>query len=195
MFKRIHLITMAYFIGCGAQLANAGLIEFWDNTPAWLGATGKHTFIDFNGFSAGTPVTSQFPGMTVTSFSFIQYAEGYNDWWGLSSPNGVKIEFDTPIHALAVDHLGVVQFTLLYKGEVVTTSSEFNYAVPGGPFFSGFISDAPFDEIYMFKPQPPFSNNNIALDNLYWGMPIPAPGTLPLLGVALFPTRRRRRFP
>jgi hypothetical protein len=165
---------------------------FWGTPAAWQTAVGPYHVIDFTGFAKWTPITDQYAGqgITFTNPVWIHHAGFYSDGEGLLGTDGVRFELDTPHHAVGVDFVGVVAFALYYKGGFVGgfeyVSSQF------GPF-TGIVSDIPFDEVYLYKPNPPFENTNIAIDTLYWGMPIPAPGAIGLLAIGALTFRSRRR--
>jgi hypothetical protein len=146
-------------------------IWFWNDPTAWTSAVGEHHLIDFVGLPVGTPVTTQFQsmGVTFTNFVFIHDSAGFSDGFGLSGNNGIRLQLDRPHHAIGVDHLGVITFALYHNGVLVGVSDTFWYG-PAGAHLTGVISEQPFDEVYMFKPQPPHSSNIIGIDNVYWGM-------------------------
>ncbi len=190
MFQIRTYVFITLALAALTTAAHADLVEFWEDSAGWHSAVAQHESVDFTQFPPGTQITDQFDGFTVANLTFIHNAASFVDGHGLTGSDGILLQFDTPQHAIAVDHLGVVQFSLYFEGTLVATSNVFSYAPPS-PFFSGVISDVAFDEVYMFKPQPPFNNNVISIDTLYWGT-IPGPGALALLGVAFLQTTRRR---
>ncbi len=185
-------LVMILAVAALSTTVQAGLVEFWNDAEGWHSAVGHHESVDFTQFPPGTQITDQFDGFTVDNLTFIHNSASFSDGHGLRGRDGILLQFDTPQHALAVEHLGVVRFTLYLKSELVGTTTGFSYpGVPGPVYFSGVTSGVPFDEVYMFRPMPPFPSNVISIDTLYWGT-IPAPGALALLGIAFLQTRRRR---
>lgn len=173
--------------------AAADVVEFTD-ANAWQDAVGQVTTIDFTGLPDTTPITDQYSdsGITVDEPAFIfgPTLAAQNDKWGLHGPAGLRLYFDSPQNWVAIDHPGVAQFELYSEGELVHTSSLFFHGGLGN--FSGLVSDTSFDEVYIFKPDPPY-NNNVFIDDLHWGT-VPAPGALSLLFIASVLRTRHRRM-
>jgi hypothetical protein len=174
-----------------ASGARADVAEF-TSAQAWQGAVEEnYSTIDFTGFPDGTAISNQYSnlGVTFSGLAFIfASAAAVNDNWGLFGPAGLRFTLDTPQHSVAVDYSGAVQFQLFNDGQLLHTSTFFQ---PGGlGNFAGLISDASFDEVYLFRP---FPVNQVFIDDLHWSTSIPAPGALAFVALGALGMPRRRR--
>lgn len=189
MHTRLMVVISVTLI---APLSRAEVVEYTD-AQAWHDATGgQYSTIDFTGFADGTSINNQYQdlGITFTPPTFIFESAGFvNDGWGLHGPAGVRFDFDSPQNWVAIHHPGTAQFRLYNQGELIYTSSYFFHGGLGN--FAGLASTIPFDEVYIFRPPP--NANQVFIDDLHWGAPVPVPSALALLGITGLLTRSRRR--
>ncbi len=188
MRTKIGGLTAAVCVVGMAATAQAGVLEFGDKDE-WFADVGPVTTIDFTGFENGVFITDQFEELGVLftdgddniAFSCPSLP---NDCWGLDGNEGIHLAFLTPQRWIAVDFPGIVQFELYSEGQLIYTSSLFGAGVG---LFAGLVSTEPFD---MARIADPF-DDNVAIDDLHFG--VPAPGAIWLFGLAaLLPARRRR---
>jgi hypothetical protein len=118
---------------------------------------------------------------------WIRYSDLFPDGAGLSGGYSAEIEldFDRSVYWIAIDFVGIAQIALYRDGELIQTSSIYDDTVST---FGGLISTEPFDAAVIEDPSDPV----VAIDNLHFGPPIPVPGVLAMIGLALFRPRRRR---
>jgi len=87
---------------------------------------------------------------------------------------------------IAADCPGTLVMELYSNGQLFYTSQEF-----GGssvPFFGGIRADEPIDKVRLFRSEVDFT----AIDGLFFGPPIPAPGALAPFALALCGRRSRQ---
>jgi hypothetical protein len=165
------------------------VIEFQNDKQGWLDAAGEHTTIDFTGFPEGTWITEQYAYLGthfVDGADLIQETEiGYpQDGWGLIGFDEIRVTFDEPIYSIGADFPGGARFDLYWQGVPIHFSPFFGGSGPGQ--FGGLVSDEPFDEVRIWD-----IDLAVFVDNLYFGPPIPAPGSI--VGVAALALLARRR--
>jgi len=109
-----------------------------------------------------------------------------NDGWGLAGGEGIHMAFTAPMTAIAADYPGALMMELYWEGDLIFTSTEFGGGGTG--WFAGLVSSDPFDFV-VFRD---WIDQAVAIDDLYFGPPIPgAPVIVPFLFAAV--TKRRRR--
>jgi hypothetical protein len=171
--------------------ARGEVLEFTDDSE-WQAAVGDFTTIDFTEHPPGTIVTDQYEelGILFTEGNdvILDSSVFLNDGFGLWGPafDDVTVEFDAPRHWIAIDFPGAAVIQLYLDGELFFESRIFGGSGEG--FFGGLVSSEPFDSAFIFDP----TLNGVAIDDLHFGPPIPAPGALALLGLALLAPRQRR---
>ena len=184
---------------CGTMLlmqnvACASIIHYNDaDRAAWFEDAGLVTTIGFTELDEFQQVTDQYSdlGVLFTSPNYIGLfdLEDFSiDGWGLFSGNGggIWMDFDAERSWIGVDHLGSMQFVLFRDGVQVAESQEFIHSGPG--HFAGIYSSEPFDRVWLTD-----FDGSVAIDDLHFGMPVPAPGVVSMVACALWPHRRRRR--
>jgi hypothetical protein len=175
--------------------ANGDVIQFEEDKEGWLDAVGEFTTIDFTGFPEFTWITDQYAhlgahfvdGADLIQESDLLYLE---DGWGIDGNTEVRIEFDEPISYIAADFPGIIIFRLYSDGEMVFSSNSLGGGGPG--HFGGLFSDEPFDEVQILDAVNPFGGN-VNIDDIYFGPPIPAPGSIVGVAALALVARRRRR--
>jgi hypothetical protein len=163
---------------------------------AWEEQVGTWSTIDFIGLPDSVPLPPDtyaeefgvtFENGTILSFSsdFFFPVDGH----GFAASQGaqgssVDVVFDTPIKAFATDHPGTFRFILFSEGEMV-----FDSGIVGGAigYFSGLISDTPFDRVRISD------TDEFGVDDIRFGLVVPAPAAGLILVPGLAMTRRRRR--
>ena len=186
----IHLIaTLGLWICCEAP---AGVVEFHDKGD-WINAVGPFTTIGFEGFPPGTIITDQWADLgvvfadgndTIKPFDPITFPE---DGWGLDGNGNIVLEFAELMAWIASDFPGNLRIDLYSDGQLFYTSGPFGVGGIGN--FGGLVSDQLFDmAVLMDVP----AGNQAEIDDLHFGPPIPGPGAIGVLAVALLPSRRRR---
>lgn len=184
-FKITFLIA-----GLLTSCAGAAVVEY-ESKPAWQAAVGTWTTITFTEIPANNWLTNQYAAagvlfdgtdFTTNAGAFIIDGLGAQD----AGDDEIQINFLTPTFWIAVDHPGTVQFSLYQNGSLFYTSSLFDHGGVG--FFSGVVSEQPFDQVIVSDP-----TGSIAIDDLHFGPPIPAPGALGILALAAMMAHARRR--
>jgi len=167
----------------------ADIVEYRDKEE-WEAAASSWSTADFTGFAMGTPIDEQY------AYLGVHFVDGYdfvvlgwetfpNDGAGLDGNEIVDLVFDAPMYWIAADFPGGLTIDLHYHGESFYQSSYFG---PGGVGnFGGLVSTEPFDRAVIWD-----YDEQVNLDDLHFGPPIPAPSALPLVGAALLTARRRR---
>ena len=90
--------------------------------------------------------------------------------------------------SIAADFRGGLRYDLFSEGELIYTSGNFAGSGPG--HFAGLVSTIPFDSAVLTD----WNRNQVFVDNLHFGPPIPAPGAIGLIVfAAVGPLHGRRR--
>jgi hypothetical protein len=178
-------------VACDVQAS----VTVFTNKAAWQNAVGSHTTIDFVGFQFGMVVGDTYADLGVhftdgQDWFWFNDSSFPNDFWGFDGGlnDASTIVFDQPLGSIAVDFPGRVQFTLLSRGVIIYQSSLFS---PGGyGNFRGLVSNQPFDSVVIADP-----TGVLAVDDLHFGPPIPAPpvGALGIIALSFDGWSRRRR--
>jgi len=181
------------FIAVVAQSAVCDVQVFSDNEK-WQNNTDGFTFIGFTEYPQGTILTDQYADLGVTfpeaNAAVLESDFLFEDGHGIfrDTPSGfdnIWVEFDEPVTAIAVDFLGLIQFELFTDDKSIHLSNPYS---DNGGGFAGLISEQSFDKARIFDP-----GGVTAIDNLYFGPPIPAPGVLGGFAIAALCFHRRRR--
>jgi MYXO-CTERM domain-containing protein len=181
---------LAITLTCTATSARGEVREYTDYDE-WRSDVGHFTTIQFTEYPPGTIVTDHYHdlGVLFTDGNDLLAERSYvlNDHFGLLGPafDDVTVEFDLPRTAIAVHFPGLIQFDIYRADELIYRSSVFSDAYHD---VAGLITTEPFDAALIFDP----TGDGVAIDDLHFGPPIPAPGVLALLGLALLAPRRRR---
>jgi MYXO-CTERM domain-containing protein len=181
---------LAITLTCTATSARGEVREYTDYDE-WRSAVGHFTTIQFTEYPPGTIVTDQYADLGILftdGNDVVDEWSGYNDGFGLWGPafDDVTVEFDSPRTAIAVHFPGLIQFDIYRADELIYRSSVFSDAYDD---VAGLITTEPFDAALIYDP----TGNGVAIDDLHFGPPIPAPGALGLLGFAALAGRRRQR--
>ena len=183
------LVAAVLSVCSGGRVTLGGVIEFTDKDE-WIAAVGRFTTIDFTGFPDGTFITDQYADLGVLftdGADVIRFAPNAfpNDEWGLDGNQQIDLLFDTPQAYIAVDFPGFLMIELFSGGELIYTSGLLGIGGVGN--FGGLISSELFDAAAIFDP----FDDNVAIDDLHFG--VPAPGAVWILAlVGVYATRRRR---
>ena len=191
-----HQSRSCTFLTCciASGVAQADVVKY-TNKAEWQSLVGTYSTITFTEFVFPAIITDQysFLGVTFTdgNDALDQSTSLINDGVGLYGNfpgNAISIAFAAPITSFAIDHPGHEAFTLFSKGEQI-----FDTGLMGGVGtgkFSGVISNEPFDAVVIKDP----GIGVTLIDDMHFGPPIPAPGAICVLAIALLsaPGRRRR---
>ena len=184
------IVILALFSALCASVRGE-VIEFKDKAE-WADAVGVFTTIGFTGFPDGTWVFEQYAHLGVhfvDGFDIIGCCcyEAYPiDGAGLDGNAEIHLIFDEPLTHIAADFPGNLKIELHRDGQLMYTSSEFGSS--GDFAFGGLWSSHPFDEARIFD-----YDDQVNLDDLHFGPPIPVPSVFVLLSVGFLTTQRRRR--
>jgi hypothetical protein len=184
------LLTLALVPILSRSVASAEVTEFTEKAE-WEAAAGEFTTIDFTGFPNGTFLTNQFEDLGVLftdGADVIRFnPEAFpNDDWGLDGNEVIQLEFSQPMTSIAMNFPGELRIRLLFNGEELYESSDFGGV--GSGFFGGLVSSDPFDTAMIWDR----FDENVNVDDLHFGPPIPAPGAIGLIGLALIGACRHR---
>ena len=156
-------------------------------------AAGAFSTADFTGFPDNTPIDEQYAYLGVhfvDGYDFVVLGTSYpNDGAGLDGNELVDLVFDAPMYWIAADFPGNLGFDLYFEGEFFYKSSEFGVGGIGN--FGGLVSTEPFDRAVLWEYG---TYPNVAVDDLHFGPPVPAPSALCIVGAGFFAARRRRRL-
>ena len=139
----------------------------------------------------GTPIDEQYARLGVhfvDGYDFVlccDYETFPQDGAGLDGNELVDLVFDVPMHSIAADFPGMLTIDLYYEGEFFYRSSVFGGSGIG--WFGGLVSTEPFDRAVISD-----YDDNVAIDDLHFGPPIPAPSAVFIVGAALLTARQRR---
>ena len=169
--------------------AHGGVQEFGDKDE-WIDAVGEFTTIDFTGFPNGTFITDQYADLGIIftdGDDSIRFSPTVfpNDEWGLDGNGDISVVFDTPQLWIGADFPGILRIELYRAGRVFYVSNDYGVGVG---LFVGLVSTQPFDAAVLID-----AAGEAAIDDLHFGPPAAAPGTLALLALGALPRRRRRR--
>jgi hypothetical protein len=192
MEKNMRLfIAVAASSTCGT-FVQAEVVKY-TNKAEWQSLVNSFTTIKFTEVPHPALITNQYSylGVTFTEANDVLLEENafINDGFGLYGNlpgNAITMVFASPITSFAIDHPGTEGFKLYMGSEFI-----FDTGLMGGSGtgkFSGIISTLPFDKVVI---QDPIAATLI--DDMYFGPPIPAPGTLALLAIAALNLRKRGR--
>jgi hypothetical protein len=187
---RIFKITLMILPLVHSELLEAAVTQF-ENKMEWQQAVGSNfTTIGFNDLPPFTFLTTQYAsvGVLFDGSDDVYQAEGFlNDGWGVDGNGDIFVNFTQPMYYVACDFPGLLQYKLYFQNQLIFTSSVFFQQSVGN--FAGLISTTPFDRAQLIDPA-----GEAAIDDLFFGPPIPAPGAfLPFaLCAALAPKWRRR---
>jgi MYXO-CTERM domain-containing protein len=146
------------------------------------------------GFPEYTVLTDHYSSLGVTftdGIDLVVFDSGFlNDGVGLyGAIDSITVEFSAPMHVIAANFPGHIQFKLFRSGDLIYESDIVSGGFLGN--FFGLISGEPFDEAVILDP-----TGAVYIDDLYFGPPIPAPpvGAM-MVGAAAMACARRRRRP
>lgn len=170
-------------------------VTIYTNRTQWQATAGSWLFIGFTGFPSNTNITNQYAAQGVLftdGNDHIQNSPSWSDGSGLLStefisPYGgrARLQFPELRSDIAVDFTGGLLVELYSRGQLIYTSDHFNDAFTP---FVGLHSTIPFDRAILYDGYDPV----VAIDNLYFGPPVPTPGTIAtLVAGAMIPRRRR----
>jgi hypothetical protein len=183
----LALLAACVSIVC-ASIVVADIVEYRDKGE-WEVAAGSWSTADFTGFPMGTPIDEQYARLGVhfvDGYDFVVLGSSFpNDGAGLDGNELVDLVFDAPMYWIAADFPGMLTIDLYYDGEFFYRSSFFGGSGVG--WFGGLISTAPFDRAVIWD-----YDDNVAMDDLHFGPPIPAPSAVFIVGAALLAGRRWR---
>jgi len=170
----------------------AGALQEFENKADWEAAVGDFSTVDFSGYPDNTPINDQWShlGITFTDFNVVSGPAPIvfpEDGWGLQGFIEIHFEFDTPMSYIAADFPGAIAFDLYLDDELVGTTGELGGS--GFGLFGGAVSDEMIDRVRIYDP----NDDAVALDDLRFGPPIPAPGALAPFALLLGARSRRRR--
>lgn len=188
--RRIRLIAALGL--CVCYETRAGVLEFHDK-GAWINAVVSFTTIGFDGFPSGTIVTDQWVDLGVVFADGNDTTGGFDpltfpeDGWGLDGNGNIVLEFAEPMAWIASDFPGRLRIELYSDGQLFYTSGIFGIGGIGN--FGGLASDQLFDmAVLMDVP----AGSQAEIDHLHFDPPIPAPGAIGVLAIALVRWPRRR---
>lgn len=163
----------------------ATVIETY-NKAFWQATVENWTTIDFTGWPSFTTITTQYAdeGVVFTDgndYILSGFAAFPNDGKGLNSNEGsatgrITAQFMSDMYWVAVDHPTEIRMLLYRYDQLIYTSNEFYDDISR---FAGIISTEPFDRIVILR----LGDTSVAIDDLFFGAPIPAPGSMALLGL------------
>jgi len=167
----------------------ADIVEYRDKEE-WEAAAGSWSTADFTGFPDNMPMDEQY------AYLGVHFVDGYdfvvlgwetflNDGAGLDGNELVDLVFDAPMYWIAADFPGGLTIDLYNHGQLFYQSSYFGGTGVGK--FGGLVSTEPFDRAVIWD-----YDEQVGLDDLHFGPPIPAPSALWIVSAALLAARRRR---
>ena len=172
-------------------MARADFTEIIDPSeqPLWETLVGDFTTITFMEIPPVLDLDDEYQELGVTFGgdlnTFFFTPSFVNDGVGLDGNTEVRLTFDVPITAFAMDFPGITDVAYFRDGERIPGGGAFGGGGVG--FFYGFVSTVPFDEVLLFD-----DFGEVFIDDLYFGPPIPTPGSAALLLVAGILRRPRR---
>ncbi|MDY7110195.1 MAG: hypothetical protein SYC29_16310 [Planctomycetota bacterium] len=181
---------LACLICAASCVVRAEVVEY-DDKQAWEAAAGGFTTIGFADLPDGTWVTEQYADLGahfVDGWDQVVYGEITfpEDGVGLVGGEQIDIVFDQPMYWIGADFPGGMIVQLYLGGEMFYQSSYFGGTGYGN--FGGLLSTLAFDRAVLRD-----DDEYVAIDDVHFGPPIPAPPVLCILGGALVRVRRQRR--
>jgi hypothetical protein len=177
-------------MNCILGFAARGDIVEYREKQDWEAAVGEFTTIGFADLPDGTWVTEQYAHLGVhfvDGWDQVVYGASFlEDGAGLVGGEQIDIVFDAPVYWIATDFPGGLAIDLYFNGQLFYQSGYFGPSGLGN--FGGLVSTEPFDRALIWD-----YDVNVAIDDLHFGPPIPAPCAMPFIGGALLAARRRRR--
>jgi hypothetical protein len=183
------IVLTAILAAVCASTLPAEVVEY-DEKDQWEAAAGAWSTADFTGFPDDTPIDEQYAYLGVhfvDGCDFVVLGSSFpNDGAGLGGNELIDLVFDAPMYWIAADFPGLLLIDLYYEDELFYSSNVFGVGGVGN--FGGLISTEPFDRAVIWD-----YDDDVALDDLHFGPPIPAPSALCIVGAGLIAARRRRR--
>jgi len=176
------LVLLVASIGF-AGTAKATIITEFTSLSAYNTAVGAHTVIDFQGFSSGTVITTQFSGLGATftdgNDTILTDSGFVTDGIGLKGNGRIDMSFSFLISHVGAEFPGALQIDLFLGTTLVDTSSQF--AEFGTGFFGGVLS-TPIDRVVLRD----WLDDTVFIDNLHFNRTVvPEPSSLLLLASGL----------
>ena len=190
----IYGTLMLASVGNPSVLARPLVTEYTNKANWQTAVNNNYSTVDFVGYPQGMFVTNQYQSLGIlftdgNDSIDLSQTLFLDDGAGLEGNNIFHVSFTTPINWIAADYPGKLKIKLYNQGNLIYTSSDFGFGGVG--FFAGLVTTAPFDAAVINDPE----RDDVLIDNLFFGPPIPSPGPLALLGIAaLLPNWRRRRI-
>lgn len=164
------------------------------NKQQWINTIGEYNRIGFTEYPEYTVISNQYANQGVQftpgecwiddNPSYVSDGKGLKVT-GATGFIGIHTSFVQPVYAFAVDLGNVMQMKLYSQGDLIYSSGIFHQNFTP---FVGFVSTKPFDLAWAVDPVSGY----LALDNIYLGTPVPAPGVIAaLITGAMIPRRRR----
>jgi hypothetical protein len=186
---RANIVLAACLAAISGSIVSADVTEYIDKQD-WEAAAGSWSTADFTGFPDNTPIDEQYADLGVhfvDGYDFVVHGSSYvNDGAGLDGNEYVDLVFDAPMYSIAADFPGFLAVDLYFEGEFFYRSSYFGGSGIG--WFGGLVSTEPFDRAVISD-----YDENVAIDDLHFGPPIPVPSALSMFAAGLLSARRRRR--
>jgi len=194
-----YVLFMMLALTIVTAAAHADVTEYGNGErDQWFSDVGgaEHvSTVDFTGLPHFTPVTDQWAHLGVefsTSFGAVlslgpSPTAFPQDGFGVEAEPDIIATFDQPMQWISTDFPGNLQFELFSGDELIYQSNFFG--IGGAGNFGGLVSDDSFDRVVIFDP----FDSLVVMDDLHFGPPIPAPGTLAPLAMLLCARSRRRR--
>jgi len=185
------MFAAAAMIFCASNAKSE--VDLFVDFAEWQSAAGSFSTVDFTGFPVGTFITDQYTelGILFTDGNdSIHFAGSFTlDGAGLDGNGPTDVAFAQPMVAIAIHFPGFAQVQLFSGGDSLYLSPPVSGGGAGALGFLGVISTRLFDAARLIDPF-----GEVAIENLYFGPPIPAPGALTVLAVGLLVRTKRRRW-
>lgn len=177
--------------------ACATFVQFLNDKPGWIAATGPFTSVGFAEFATGTIIADQYSALGIT------FPEGDDvasqavptlfpsDGAGLIAGPSITMDFAAPIASIAVEFPGLLKAAFYSEGRLLYSSGPLNPPGAGSlAGFAGFFSTESFDRVVLTNWAG--GTGNVYLDTVCF-QPVPAPAVLSLMFAALATPHRTRR--
>ena len=191
---RHDLVTILIIcLGLSTSSVRADWLITEDRTE-WENAVGAYTTIGFTEYPDGTWIFEQYADLGVHFIDgadiimCCSFATFPIDGAGLDGNDEIHLVFDAPLSYIAVDFPGHVQFDFYSNGQLIYESAYLGHSGIGN--FVGLVCPDVFDEVVIYDPPV---GDQVFLDDLHFGPPIPAPPAIALLALAACRPGRRRR--